>query len=193
MVKKRLIYPGVGFSPPLPVSHLACRYGTAGPPGTIVRRLPVPAGVDRSGLAENYWLERLPLLAELLGLEAKETALTRNLSDDLRRDNIFAAIRAIILEGKTRRRPTLILLEDTHWSDELSLELAAHLAAGRLTILLSGWCWLIALWVIRIPSIYQRLLVCHTTAAGGRVEPGSGRQTGPGQVEGQNPATRWPT
>lgn len=77
---------------------------------------------------EDYWLERLPLLAGILGLEAKETALTRGLSQNLRRDNVFATIRSIALH-EARQRPTLILLEDTHWSDELSLELAANLAA----------------------------------------------------------------
>jgi len=76
---------------------------------------------------EDYWVERLPLLAEILGLEAKKNALTRTLSDDLRRDNVFATIRAIAL-NEAHQRPTLILLEDTHWSDELSLELAVNLA-----------------------------------------------------------------
>jgi len=94
-------------------------------------QLPPPATASArfSGqtLAEDYWLERLPLLAEIMGLAQKETSLTRTLSKDLRRDNIFATIRAIA-RAEARQRPTLILLEDTHWSDELSLELAVHLA-----------------------------------------------------------------
>ncbi len=145
-----------GLSPRLPVPERLARLER------LLRRLPVPSAENLSGLAENYWLERLPLLAELLGLESKESGLTRSLSDDLRRDNIFAAIRAIILE-ETRRRPTLILLEDTHWSDELSLELAAHLAAEA-----AGQ----PLWLALahrplgnpLPAIYQRLLsMSHTT------------------------------
>ncbi len=92
--------------------------------------LPLP--IIRSGsVAEDYWLARLPLLAGIIGLETEESGLTRSLSETLRRDNIFATIRAIALE-EARRRPTLILLEDTHWSDELSLDLAADLA-GEIT------------------------------------------------------------
>ncbi len=76
---------------------------------------------------QNYWLQRAPLLADMMGLEHEDTDLTYNLSEDLRRDNLFATIQAIVLE-EARQRPTLILLEDIHWSDELSLDLAAYLA-----------------------------------------------------------------
>ena len=99
----------------------------------VLSHLPPPISTTAStsnhpsSTTENYWLDRLPLLADILGLECEETDLTRNLSEDLRRDNLFATIRAIILE-EARQRPTLILLEDTHWSDELSLELAVNLA-----------------------------------------------------------------
>lgn len=89
----------------------------------LLSRLPPPA----ANVSDDYWLERLPLLAEILGLESEETSLTRNLSKDLRRDNLFATIRAIVLD-EAQKRPTLIVLEDTHWSDELSLELALYLA-----------------------------------------------------------------
>jgi predicted ATPase/class 3 adenylate cyclase len=90
----------------------------------VVSRLTPPASAS---LSQNYWQERLPLLADILGLECPETDLTRGLSENLRRDNLFATIRAIAVE-EAARRPSLILLEDTHWSDELSLELAVHLA-----------------------------------------------------------------
>jgi predicted ATPase len=89
---------------------------------------PVTGAEPTASVQEAYWLERLPLLANILGLETEETNLTRRLSDDLRRDNIFAAIRSIVLR-EAEQRPALILLEDTHWSDELSLELAVNLAA----------------------------------------------------------------
>lgn len=108
-----------GLSPRLPVPERLARLER------LLHRLPIPVAVTSPG--ESYWLDRLPLLADLLGLEAPETSLTSSLSDDLRRDNIFAAIRAIVL-AEAHLRPTLILLEDTHWSDELSLELAVNLA-----------------------------------------------------------------
>ena len=77
--------------------------------------------------SENYWPDRLPLLAEMLGLETEETDLTRTLSEELRTSNLFAVIRALLIQ-EARSRPALVMLEDTHWSDELSLALMAHLA-----------------------------------------------------------------
>ncbi|MDX1520604.1 MAG: tetratricopeptide repeat protein, partial [Anaerolineae bacterium] len=111
-----------GLSPRLPVSERLARLES------LLRRLPVQTNLDATATASpDYWLERLPLLADMLGLESEETHLTGTLSEDLRRDNIFAIVRAIILH-EARQRPTLVLLEDTHWSDELSLELAVYLA-----------------------------------------------------------------
>ena len=93
----------------------------------LLLRLPQASGLKGSANQSEYWIERLPLLADMLGLEADETELTANLSEDLRRDNIFALVRAIILH-EAEQRPTLTLLEDIHWSDELSMELAVFLA-----------------------------------------------------------------
>ena len=121
-----------GLSPRLPVHERLARLES------LLHRLPVAAS-GNSSLPHNtpfdgpntglngYWLERLPLLADMLGLEMAETDLTANLSEDLRRDNIFNLMRAIILH-EAQQRPTLILLEDIHWSDELSMQLAVHLA-----------------------------------------------------------------
>jgi predicted ATPase len=115
-----------GLSPRLPVTERLARLER------LLHHLPLPASrvrtADSPSLTDGYWLERLPLLADILGLEAEETELTCSLAEDLRRDNVFATIRAVILQ-EARQRPTLILLEDVHWSDELSLELAAYLAA----------------------------------------------------------------
>lgn len=113
-----------GLSPRLPVQERLARLES------LLHRLPVTLSANGSGAAtrlESYWLERLPLLADMLGLEMAETELTAGLSEDLRRDNIFNLVRAIILH-EARQRPTLILLEDIHWSDELSMQLAGHLA-----------------------------------------------------------------
>jgi class 3 adenylate cyclase/tetratricopeptide (TPR) repeat protein len=75
----------------------------------------------------DYWLDRLPLLADVLGLDAPENDITQHLSGELRRNNTFALIEAI-LRHQVDRRPLLILLEDIHWADELSLALAAFIA-----------------------------------------------------------------
>ncbi|MCB0191730.1 MAG: tetratricopeptide repeat protein [Anaerolineae bacterium] len=75
----------------------------------------------------DYWADRLPLLADVLGLEAPENEFTQSISGQLRRNNTFALIEAL-LRHEAERRPVLILLEDIHWADELSLALATYLA-----------------------------------------------------------------
>lgn len=88
---------------------------------TNLAKLPVRADQP------TYWTDRLPLLADILGLEAPPNDFTRHISSELRRDNIFALIETI-LRNQMARHPLLILLEDVHWADELSLSLAAYLA-----------------------------------------------------------------
>ncbi len=92
----------------------------------LMHRLPVQTNVSPA-IHEDYWLERLPLLADMLGLETEDTELTASLSEGLRRDNIFSIVRTVVMQ-ETQQRPTLILLEDIHWSDELSMELAVEVA-----------------------------------------------------------------
>lgn len=75
----------------------------------------------------HYWRDRLPLLADVLGLDAPDNGFTGHLSGELRRDNTFALVEQI-LRDQLLRRPLLILLEDAHWADELSLPLVVYLA-----------------------------------------------------------------
>lgn len=75
----------------------------------------------------DYWANRLPLLSDVLGMEAPDNDFTRTISGQLRRNNTFALIEAL-LHHQIERRPMLILLEDIHWADELSLALASYLA-----------------------------------------------------------------
>ncbi len=75
----------------------------------------------------GYWADRLPLLADVLGVEAPENSFTQSITGQLRRNNTFALI-AALLRHHARRRFLLILLEDIHWADELSLALVAYLA-----------------------------------------------------------------
>ena len=78
---------------------------------------------DHSG----YWETRLPLLSDVVGLKIPDNDFTRNLSGELRRNNTFALIEAL-LRRQAERRPLLIVIEDIHWADELTLALVAHLA-----------------------------------------------------------------
>ncbi|MDM8530612.1 tetratricopeptide repeat protein [Anaerolineales bacterium HSG25] len=75
----------------------------------------------------NYWRKRLPLLAEVLSVDAPENNFTREISGQLRRNNTFSLIETI-LRRQAEKHPLLILLEDVHWADELSLSLIEHLS-----------------------------------------------------------------
>lgn len=75
----------------------------------------------------GYWADRMPLLADVLGLEVPENDFSRRISSKLRRNNTFALIEAI-LRQQSAQHPLLILLEDIQWADELSLSLTAYLA-----------------------------------------------------------------
>jgi len=74
----------------------------------------------------NYWANRLPLLAEALNIDAPDNKFTRDITGQLRRNNTFALIEAILRRQAERHR-LLILLEDIQWADELSLSLIEHL------------------------------------------------------------------
>jgi len=146
----------VGLSPRLSVEQQLARLETT------LGGLPLPTLSPGSSVAENYWQERLPLLAGILGLDCADTDLTRNFTETLRRDNIFATIRAIVL-AEARQRPTLVLLEDIHWSDELSLDLAADLAAEIAT----APVFLVLVhrpWEGQVPTAYNRLQTMGSTA-----------------------------
>ncbi len=87
------------------------------------RRLPDPPG------QQGYWQARFPLLAEAMGLAAPDTPLTRTLEGELRRDNTFQVMEALVRQA-TAAAPTVVALEDAYWADELSLTLAARIGQG---------------------------------------------------------------
>lgn len=73
-----------------------------------------------------------PLLNEILSPELPENALTTSLPPALRQSSL-----ALLLAELLRvRAPALIVLEDAHWCDSLSWQLALHLARAQLPLLL---------------------------------------------------------
>jgi len=86
-----------------------------------LRRLPSPIG------EEGYWVQRLPLLAELMGLKVEDNEMTKGMRGEVRRDNTFATVRAL-LWAKVEKSPLLLVIEDAQWVDDLSLQLAAYVA-----------------------------------------------------------------
>jgi predicted ATPase/class 3 adenylate cyclase len=69
---------------------------------------------------------RLPLLNDMLNLELPETNLTASLDPRLRQQNLALLLLAL-LEAGLRERPLILVLEDAHWLDSLSWELALQL------------------------------------------------------------------
>lgn len=78
--------------------------------------------------ANPAWLSRLPLLGDLLGLPFPDQETVATFDPRLRREALFALVVEMVRTW-AQVRPLLLLVEDAHWMDELSQELA--LALGR--------------------------------------------------------------
>jgi predicted ATPase/class 3 adenylate cyclase len=73
-------------------------------------------------------VERAPLLNDILRLDLPESNLTQGFDPKLRRESL-AWLVVDLLRDAASRRPLLLVLEDAHWLDSLSWELA--LSVGR--------------------------------------------------------------
>ncbi|UCF09490.1 MAG: tetratricopeptide repeat protein [Candidatus Bipolaricaulota bacterium] len=70
---------------------------------------------------------RLPLLDDILELGHVESEATRRLDPEMRRGGLTDLV-AALLRSAAREAPLILVLEDAHWLDGLSWELAASLA-----------------------------------------------------------------
>ena len=70
---------------------------------------------------------RLPLLAEPLGLTIPDNDVTAALDGEVRRQSLFALVTDLI-RHRAAAGPLLLVLEDAHWLDELSRDLARDVA-----------------------------------------------------------------
>jgi class 3 adenylate cyclase/tetratricopeptide (TPR) repeat protein len=73
--------------------------------------------------------ERLPLLGTVLGLSLAETELTRGMSAQLRKEALHHTLVECLRAGAAAE-PLLLIVEDAHWLDPLSLDLIAELAVA---------------------------------------------------------------
>jgi len=78
---------------------------------------------------DPYVVERLPLLGDVLGETLPDSEVTVTFDANLRRQSLFALI-ADVVRWRAAQAPLLLVLEDAHWLDELSRELARSLAAS---------------------------------------------------------------
>lgn len=74
------------------------------------------------------WAVRLPLLGDLLGIEIPDNATTRNLTGNARQQALFALV-IDILYLHAQHAPLTLVIEDTHWLDEVSEALLTELAS----------------------------------------------------------------
>ena len=69
--------------------------------------------------------QRLPVLNTVLGLDFPENDLTRSLDANLRRENV-TMLSIALLRAWTDQHPLALIIEDAHWLDELSWQMAAQ-------------------------------------------------------------------
>jgi len=72
---------------------------------------------------------RLPLLGDALGLPVADNDLTASFDAPLRRESLQALV-VDVVRWRARQSPLLLVLEDAHWLDDLSRELARSVAAA---------------------------------------------------------------
>jgi class 3 adenylate cyclase/tetratricopeptide (TPR) repeat protein len=87
--------------------------------------------------ANPDWLVRLPLLGDLLNLPIPDNETTAGFGPLLRRESLLA-LTVEIIRTWARPQPLLLLIEDAHWMDEASREMAMALgrAIGNVPLLL---------------------------------------------------------
>jgi len=68
-----------------------------------------------------------PVVASVLGLPMPETSLTRALDAKLRKERFFDIV-SRVLELQASESPLLLIVEDLHWADPISLELFDYVA-----------------------------------------------------------------
>ncbi len=71
--------------------------------------------------------QRLPLLSDVLGLGLPDNDLTRHFDARLRQQSMHALLVELV-RVRSRQRPLLLLLEDVHWLDQPSWEMALSIA-----------------------------------------------------------------
>jgi predicted ATPase len=68
-----------------------------------------------------------PLIGQVLGLPIEDNDLTRDLDAKLRRQRVLDLILKL-LQTRAKDQPLLVLIEDVHWADEVSLDLISYIA-----------------------------------------------------------------
>lgn len=103
-----------------------------------LRRTRLAAALARIGDDQIAWL---PLLAELVGLAVEETPIVRSLDPQQRQERRFELIAELVRASSALpASPNILLIDNLHWADQVSLDLWQYLAAhlGVAPVLLIG-------------------------------------------------------
>lgn len=122
-----------------PVAQQLGRAAGMVPSDTELEKLSKIATLLQEGLEDVT--DGVPLIAALLGIEEAAGYFLGNLTPKQRRDRTLAVLIDVVL-GASRRRPVLLVIEDTHWSDPTTLEfidqLLDRIATERVLMLVSS-------------------------------------------------------
>ncbi|MEI7769531.1 MAG: adenylate/guanylate cyclase domain-containing protein [Chloroflexales bacterium] len=95
--------------------------------GDGVRAAKLGAAMDAAGIPAANWL---PLLAELVRIEAEDTLIVRALDPQQRQARRFEMLTALLQSTARAAGGLLILFDNLHWADQVSLDLWQHVAAA---------------------------------------------------------------
>jgi class 3 adenylate cyclase len=117
----------------LPLRAPAARFSSSG--------LAVDSAQDHLGkttirLASAFARE-VPLLEDMLGLEAVDNNETGLLRGQTRADALVRLLRGLLLAAASSK-PIVIVIDDMHWLDPTSLSFFAHMGASRAPLILIG-------------------------------------------------------
>ncbi len=114
---------------------------------------------------------RLPLLSDVLGLGLPDNDLTRHFDARLRQQSTYALLVELV-RARSRQRPLLLMLEDVHWLDQLSWEMALSIARAiaDLPVML---CLVHRPLSEPLPAVYRALtsLAHHTSLTLSELDP----------------------
>jgi predicted ATPase/class 3 adenylate cyclase len=118
----------MAYSPWQPVFMALLDLETASEPedGSATDELVAQLEATLEGLNPE-WRVRLPLLGDLLDLPLPENATTAALDPRLRQQALFT-LAIELIQASAEKQPLALVIEDAHWMDEASRELATALA-----------------------------------------------------------------
>ncbi|MCS6880864.1 MAG: adenylate/guanylate cyclase domain-containing protein [Oscillochloridaceae bacterium] len=107
-----------------------CAIAASDDPSTRIRKL--AAALEAAGFASTDWLS---LVADLARVQVEESSVVRGLDPQQRRTRRFTIMLALLRAAARQSRPealpgapVVVIFDNLHWADQVSLELWRHIA-----------------------------------------------------------------